>query len=195
MQRGDLSSATLTLRKTWVNARVGETATVTSTGFTNNATSGLSTSTGNNTTTGSPVAVFAGEVGTISEALSNAGNYTSALACTGTSGLSGTTLTVGAADTAIVCTETNTRRQATLTLRKTWVNALVGETATVTSTGFTNNATSGLSTSTGNNTTTGSSVVVFANEVGTISESLTNAGNYTSALACTGNATPLAAIR
>jgi hypothetical protein len=184
--------ATLTLVKTWVNARVGETATVTSTGFTNNATSGLSTSTGNNTTTGSPVAVFAGEVGPIGEALSNSGNYTSALACTGTSGLSSGTLTVGATDTAIVCTETNTRKPATLTLVKTWVNALVGETATVTSTGFTNNATSGLSTSTGNNTTPGSPVAVFAGEVGTISEALSNSGNYTATLACTGNANVLA---
>jgi mucin-19 len=103
-------SATLKLRKTWVNATTGETATVTSSGFTNNATSGLSTSTGNNTTTGSTVTVYAGESGTISETLSNPGKYTATLACTGNgTALSGNTLTINAVDTAIVCTETNTK--------------------------------------------------------------------------------------
>ena len=168
-------SATLTLAKAWVNGRTGETATVTSTGFGNNASSGLSTSTGNNSTIGTSVTVFAGESGTISETLTNAANYTATLACTGTTGLVGNTLTIGAADTAITCTQTNTRRSATLTLVKTWANARNGETATVTSTGFGNNASSGLSTSTGNNTTTGTSVTVFAGEAGTIGETLSNA--------------------
>ena len=58
---------------------------MTSAGFTNNASSGASVSSGNNTTTGTAVAVFAGESGTISESFSvgSAGNYTAALACTG----------------------------------------------------------------------------------------------------------------
>ena len=185
-------SATLTLRKVWSNARVGETATVTSSGFGNNASSGLSTSTGNNTTTGTSVTVYAGESGTISEVLSNAANYNATLACTGNAtALSGNTLTINPADTAITCTQTNTRRSATLTLRKVWSNARVGETATVTSSGFGNNASSGLSTSTGNNTTTGTSVTVYAGETGTISEVLSNAANYTATLACTGNGTAL----
>ncbi len=50
----------------------------------------------------------------------SAANYLSSLACTGTAGLSGSTLTIGAADTAITCTETNTRKSATLHLVKTW---------------------------------------------------------------------------
>ena len=180
-------SATLTLVKTWANARTGETATVTSSGFTNNASSGLSTSTGNNSTTGTSVTVFAGESGTIGEVLSNAANYDATLSCSGNgTALVGNALTINAADTAITCTQTNTRKSATLTLVKTWANARNGETATVSTSGFGNNASTGLSTSTGNNTTTGTPVTVYAGESGTISEVLSNAANYTATLACTG---------
>ncbi|WP_312315945.1 OmpA family protein [Stenotrophomonas sp.] len=186
-------TATLQLVKAWVNALAGETATVSSTGFTNDATTGVSTSTGNNSTTGAAVTVYAGDSGTITETLSNAANYSATLACTGNgTPLTGNTLTVTAGDTAIVCTQTNTRQQATLVLSKTWVDGLPGDTATVSSTGFENNASSGLSTSTGNNTTTGASVVVYAGEAGTIDEVLSNPGNYDSTLACTGNSTALA---
>jgi len=292
--------ATLRLDKTWANARSGDTATVTSSGFTNNASSGLSTSTGNNTTQGTPAAVFAGETGTIDETLTNSGDYNATLACTGNSiPLAGNSLTISPSDTAIVCTQTNarlsaslvlekqwanaaigeqlqisasgsltgpivlsstaasanqldtgtpqpvyageaitlaetfavpgnagnydavlscsgnsiplagsvltvsptdgaitcryvnTRRQATLRLDKTWVNGRSGDTATVSSSGFTNNASSGLSTSTGNNTTQGAPVTVFAGETGTLTEALSNAGDYNATLACSGNSTPL----
>lgn len=189
--------ATLTLAKSWVNAVNVNTATVTSTGFSNTASSGLSTSSGNNTTTGSPVVVYAGDSGTIGEVfgLGNANNYNASLACTGNAtAISGNSLTVTAGDTAISCTLTNTRRQATLTLVKTWVNGISGNSATVSNAGFINSASSGLSTATGNNTTTGTPVVVFSGESGTISETYgggTNAGNYVASLACTGNATAL----
>lgn len=184
--------ATLTLVKQWVDARAGETATVSSTGFGINATSGPSTSTGNNTTTGTPVTVFAGEVGSISEVLSDAANYDSVLTCTGNNvPLSGGTLTISPDDTSVVCTYTNTRRRATLALSKAWVNGLPNDTATVTSTGFENAASSGLSTSTGNNVTTGTAVTVFAGETGSITEVLSNPGNYDATLACTGNSVPL----
>ncbi len=186
------SQASLTLAKQWVDARVGETATVLSAGFTNDATSGLSTSTGNNTTTGAPVTVFAGDSGNLGETLTNAANYDATLACTGNATpLAGVTLTIAPTDTAITCTQTNTRRQATLVLSKTWVNGLPGDTATVTSSGFENPASSGLSTSTGTNTTTGSPVIVHAGESGTITEVLSNAANYDSTLSCTGNTVPL----
>ncbi len=191
------TSRSLTLRKIWVNGKVGDTATVTTgAGFANAASSGSSVSSGNNTTTGSPVVVFAGESGAISETFSvgSVGNYLATLACTGNAApLSGNTLTVSAADTNIVCTQTNTRRQATLTLVKTWVNGKISDTSTVTSTGFASAASSGLSTSTGNNSTTGTPVTVFAGESGTIGEAfgVGNAANYTATLVCTGNATPL----
>jgi Ice-binding-like/Putative Ig domain len=109
---GCAAPASLTLRKTWaVNSIAGNTVTVTSAGFVNNASSGLSTATSaGNTTTGVSVAVSAGETGTISEAfgVGTAANYTATLACTGNANaLVANSLTVNAADVAIVCTETN----------------------------------------------------------------------------------------
>ncbi len=192
-------SATLKVAKTWaVNSKAGDKVTVTSSGLTNNATSGTSTATtAGNTTTGAAVTVFAGDSGTISEAFSvgSAANYVSTLACTGTSGLSGSTLTVGAADTAIVCTETNTRKSATLNLVKVWApNSKPGDTVTVNSAGLTVNATSGTSVATSaGNTTTGTTIAVYAGDSGPITEtfSVGSAANYASTLACTGNSVPL----
>ncbi|POA45966.1 hypothetical protein C1884_31465, partial [Pseudomonas sp. GW460-R15] len=58
-----------------------------------------------------------------------------ALSCTGTSGLSGNTLTVGAADTAIVCTYANTRKTAAVTLSKSWSGAIAGDKVNLTVSG------------------------------------------------------------
>lgn len=184
-------SASLTLRNTWVNAITGNTTTVSSAGFTNNATTGASASTGNNTTTGSPVTVYAGEAGTFASAFSvgNSANYTHSAACTGSTGLSGFSLTVNPADSAIICTYTHTRKSATLQLAKAWINADTGNTATVTSTGFTNNATSGAAVATGTNTVTGSAVTVYAAESGSISESISvgDPAQYVAVLSCSGS--------
>ncbi|MCX7256446.1 MAG: hypothetical protein NTZ64_06825, partial [Polaromonas sp.] len=99
-----------------------------------------------------------------------------------------------AANDVMACTFTNTRKSATLTLRKTWDFGVSGDTATVTSTGFINNASSGLSISSGSNTTTGSSVTVYAGESGSISEAfgVGASSGYTASVTCSGNATPLA---
>jgi uncharacterized repeat protein (TIGR01451 family) len=112
-------------------------------------------------------------------------NYTQGLACTGTSGLSGTTLTVGVADTNIVCTYTNTRKTANLTLQKTWVNAIVNDAVNVTATGLT--SLSSVAT-TANKTDAGGVQTVRAGDVVTIGEAFTagSAVNYTSVLACNG---------
>jgi uncharacterized repeat protein (TIGR01451 family) len=174
-----------------VNARNGETATVTSASFTNNATSGLSTSTGNNTTTGTSVTVFAGEAGAITETMTNAANYNAVLACTGNAtALSGATLTVAPADTAITCTFTNTRRSTTLTLRKTWAaNSIANNAISIpVTTGLINNTAILTSTAlAAGNTTTGTAVTVFAGETANFgAESFTTgtAANYNSTLAC-----------
>lgn len=184
-------SASLVLRKTWVNGISGNTASVASTGFTNNASSGSSVTTGNNTTSGAPVTVYAGEVGTFAEnyTVGSAANYLPTLACTGSSGLSVFTLTVQPGDTAIDCTWTNTRRSATLRLAKAWVNAVPGDTATVTSTGFTNNASSGAAVATGTNTVTGAAVTVYAAESGSIGETISvgDPAQYVPALSCIGS--------
>lgn len=182
-------SAALTLAKTWVNGISGNTATVTSSGFTNNASSGASVSSGANTTTGSAVTVYAGESGTISESFSvgDGNNYVPSLACTGTSGLSGNTLTVAPADTSIACTMTNTRKSATLQLRKTWVQGIAGNQITADSSGFTNNATV-TSVAAGNNTDTGTAVTVYAAETGTLAETWDtgSVANYDVSLSCSG---------
>lgn len=100
-------SATLTLQKTWVAALVNDAVTVTATGLTSlNSTA----NTANETDSGSPQTVYAGSVITLDENFTSGtpANYGASLACSGTAGLSGTTLTVGAGDSAIVCTYTNT---------------------------------------------------------------------------------------
>lgn len=188
-------SASLTLTKTWQNAIATNAATVSSSGFTNNATTGVSTSTGNNSTTGSGVTVYAGESGTLDESFSSgsAVNYNATLGCTGTSGLAGTapgsTLTVDPADTAIACTMTNARKSAQLTLQKTWSAGRLGDEATVSSSGFTNNASTGASVSSGNNTTASAAVTVYAAESGTIAEVLGvgDPAEYLASLSCTGS--------
>ena len=129
------------------------------------------------------------------------GNYVTTYACTN-SGTGGTVVTSGTGSSftftpvnndVMACTFTNTRKSATLTLRKTWVSGVNGDTATVSSSGFVNNASSGLSTSSGSNTTTGSAVTVYAGETGAIGEAfgIGAAASYAASLACTGNATPL----
>ncbi|MDO8416575.1 MAG: hypothetical protein Q7S87_10240, partial [Agitococcus sp.] len=185
-------SATFTLRKSWVNAQLNDAVTVSTAGATNNASLNSVADTATEIDAATAVTFFAGETVTFSESFTtgNAANYTATIACTGaadTNLVDG--LTVNAADTAITCTQTNTRKSAQLTLVKTWADARNGETATVTTSSFTNNASTGLSTSTGNNTTTGTAVTVFAGEIGTISEVLSNSANYTATLACTGNGT------
>ncbi|RYE18655.1 MAG: hypothetical protein EOP51_21505, partial [Sphingobacteriales bacterium] len=192
----------LSLSKTWQNAVSGHTATATTTGATNNATFS-STSTGNNTTAGTAVTVYAGDVVTLpAETLAggaSAAQYNSTLACSGgstlASGAVARSITISNNTTATVCTYTNARRSATLTLFKTWsAGSIAGNTVTVTSTGFGSNATSGTSTATAaGNTTTGTAVTVYAGETGSFAEAFGtgSAANYTAALTCSGNTNAL----
>ncbi|MFZ5561379.1 MAG: prealbumin-like fold domain-containing protein [Pseudomonadota bacterium] len=190
-------SATLQLGAAWVNAIANDTATTTSSGFGNDASSGALVSTGNNATTGAAVTVYAGESGAIASSIGpgNSANYSATLSCSGNNAaLAGNTLTIDPADTAIACTVTQTRKAATLTLRKAWVNGAAGDTATVSSSGFANNASTGVSTASGNNVTSSAGVTVYAAESGSIAEVLDPAiaANYTAVLDCSGNATALA---
>lgn len=192
----------LSLAKQWQNAVNGHTATATTTGGTNNPTFSL-TSTGNNSTNGSAVTVYAGDVVNLPAETfgggASAAQYNSTLACSGgtalASGAVARTITISNSTTATVCTYTNARRAATLTLSKIWSSgSIAGDTATVSSSGFGNNATSGTSTATAaGNTTTGTSVTVYAGETGTISETFGtgSASNYNATLSCSGNSTAL----
>ena len=190
-------SATLTVRKVWAaNSKAGDTVTVSSSGFGSNATSGSSVATAaGNTTTGTAVTVYAGESGTIGESFSvgSASNYNAVLSCTGnTQALTGNTLTVDPADTAIVCTETNTRIAQQISINKQWQNGATGHTISVTSTGGTNNPTLS-STSSGSNSSTGTAVTVYAGDVVTLPAETfgggASAAQYTSTLACSGGTT------
>lgn len=123
--------ADITLAKTWVEAAPNDAATVSATGLT----SLLSVAnTANETDTGTLQAAAVGSVLTLSELFTtgSAANYATSMACTGTVGLAGSTLTVGNADTAIVCTYTNKSILAALTITKT-------DSKSLSTTGGTNN--------------------------------------------------------
>lgn len=191
-------AATLQLRKSWVGAIIDNAVNIPATsGFANNTAALASVA---NTATeidnGTAVNVFPGNVGTLpAEAFTTgtAGNYTAALACTGGGTLSGTnaltsnTLTINAADAGavVVCTYTNTRKTASIILRKTWVNAIVNDAVNVTATDL---ATLASTANTANETDAGVAQTVRAGDVLTLAETFTSgsAANYDSALACTG---------
>ncbi|MDP9912239.1 putative repeat protein (TIGR01451 family) [Variovorax boronicumulans] len=165
-----------------MGATVNDAVNVTATGLTPLASVA---NTASETDTGTAQTVTVGSVITIGETFTtgNAAGYTSALSCTGTSGLSGNVLTVGASDTAIVCTETNTRKTATITLAKTWVGATVNDAVNVTATGLTPLASVA---NTASETDTGTAQTVTVGSVITIGETFTtgNMANYSSSYSC-----------
>lgn len=175
-----------TLRKTWVNALVSDAVNVTASGLTTLASTANTTS---EIDTGGVQGVRVGDVITIGESFTSgsAANYNAVLSCTGNAtALSGNVLTVNTTDTAIICTQTNTRKTATLILRKSWVNAIVNNAVNVTATGLSplasvaNTATEIDSDSPGQ--------TVRAGDVITLGETFTtgSAANYSTALICTG---------
>ena len=97
------------------------------------------------------VTVFAGETATLPAETMSSGtlaNYGTVLSCSsgtlsGTNGQASNTLPITAAmaGAAITCTYTNTRISQTLQVVKAWTNPVTGHTATVTTTGGTNNST------------------------------------------------------
>ncbi len=111
-------TATVTLRKAWVNAVLNDAVTVSATGLTSLASVA---NTATETDTGAAQTLYVGSVLTLAEAFTTgvATNYNTSLACTGTTGLSGSTLTVGVADTNIVCTYTNRSALVAITIAKT----------------------------------------------------------------------------
>jgi len=201
-------TATLQLKEVWAaKSKAGDVATASTTGGTNNPTSGSSTATlAGNTTTGTALTVSAGNTITFpapSFTTGSSSNYTTAISCTGnTNALSGSTigstLVISPSDSAPICTYTYTRISANLTLAKVWgINSNTGNTISVTTTGGTNNATTGTSIATvAGNTTTGSAVTVYAGDTITLPTetfSVGSASNYTSTTACSGNTNALSA--
>jgi hypothetical protein len=137
-------SATLVVRKTWANAQTTNAVTVATSGLINNATLASVANSVNETDTNAAVTVYAAESATLSETFTvgSGANYTQSLACTGNAtALAGAVLTVSPADTAIICTFTNSRIAQSLRLAKLWSGATNGHTASATTSGGTANAT------------------------------------------------------
>ncbi|QOF80531.1 hypothetical protein [Variovorax sp. 38R] len=180
-------TANVTLAKTWSGAIVNDAVSVTGTGLTTLASIA---NTAAETDTGTALAVPVGSVITLAESFTtgSAANYTSALSCTGTSGLSGSTLTVGAADTAIVCTYVNTRKTAAVTLSKSWSGAIAGDKVNLTVSGAAAEVTGATAgTSTAPATITNATATAASGATVTLAEAFTvgSAANYTTTLACT----------
>jgi uncharacterized repeat protein (TIGR01451 family) len=188
----------LKLRKVWVNAIVDDAISVATTGLANNA-SVASTSTGNNSTDGTQVFNQSGATVTLPAetfAPGSQANYTTTVACTGAT-LSGSTpgSTFTMPDNDVTCTYTNTRKSVTLQLKKTWINAKLGDAVTVSAAGLANSAGAALNSvaDTASETDPGAVVTVYAGEVATLSEgAISGSGEiYLTSFSCTGNANPL----
>lgn len=188
-------SATLVVRKTWVNAQTTNAVTVASDGFANDATLSSVANSANETDANAAVTVYSAESGALTESwtVGSGANYTQALACTGnTTALSDNVLTVNPADTAIVCTFTNSRIAQQFRLAKTWSGATVGHTATATTSGGTANASFS---STAPTATNGTQVIMRAGDVVTLPAESWGGGAvaalYNATVECTGGS-PLA---
>ena len=189
------------LAKNWGTGIAGDAVSLAiSGGF--GATAGTST-VGGATTNATAVAI-PGSTLTLTEAYTAgaAANYNSSIECrrnsdnvvvaTAGSGLSRTV--VMPSGTSLTCSWTNSRRSATLVVRKTWVNAVLANAVTVATSGLINNASLSSVANSANETDTNAAVTVYAAENATLSETFTvgTGANYGQVLACTGNSTALA---
>ncbi len=185
-------SAELTVTKEWVDAADGDVA-----GF--EAGGGISppvqgTSTAPDTTTDAVLTVFAGETITLEEALGalNLGSYDADLACTDADGLTYTagelegTYDVPADPSAVTCTFTNTRRSATLTLTKAWVDPVTGDIVDLLARGDSGLEADATGTSVAPDTTTDATLTIHSGEQVLLDETYgsTNQGSYTDELTC-----------
>ncbi len=187
-------SASLTLRKTWAMAKQADAANISTNGLINNVSLAAVANAANETDTATAVTVYAAEIAQLSEVWSvgNSANYATNLVCTGNSNaLTGETLTVNPADSAIVCTYTNVRKSATLQLRKTWVGATVNNAVNLpATTGFSANTTVFASVANSpNESDTGTAVTIYAGDIGSIRAETYTSGNsssYQAVLGCSG---------
>ena len=184
---------TLTLRKRWTNASLNDAVDVTAAvgGVTIDTLSSTANTANETDTDATPVNVTAGQVITFAETFTtgDAANYTSSLACTGATDVDlADGLTVNAADTAIVCTETNTRKTATLTLQKTWVDAAPGDRTTISLTATNNDSLISTADTPGETDTDATPTTVYAGETVTLGEAFSglNTQWYDRTLDCIG---------
>ncbi len=189
------------LTKNWVTGIAGDAVSLAiSGGFAASA----GTSTVGGAATNATAVAIPGSTLTLTEAYTTgaAANYNSSIECrrnsdnvvvaTGGSGLSRTV--VMPSGTSLTCTWTNSRRSASLVVRKTWVNAVLANAVTVATSGLINNASLSSVANSANETDTNAAVTVYAAETATLGETFTvgNGANYGQVLTCTGNVTALA---
>ncbi|ALN87778.1 hypothetical protein LC55x_4530 [Lysobacter capsici] len=190
-----LTSQTLTLRKQWTGAAVGDDAVITASrgGSVIDTLNSNADAAGELETDPTPANVFAGETIVLAETLAagNVGGYAPALACTGAADTNPDDgIAIAATDTNIVCTYTNTR-VATLQLAKAWAaNSRTGDTLTIGATTGGNNNTAPFDATAPTAANSGAPVSVRLGDVVTLpAETGTGLGNYTTTLACTGGHT------
>ncbi|HZE39706.1 MAG TPA: hypothetical protein VE172_12935 [Stackebrandtia sp.] len=197
------ASAKITVVKEWNRAAAGDTAKLEIEGpAADSQASAIATApqggTGKSDDTATAT-IFAGDTVTLAEALpgagpANTGSYASTLSCDQAGldvgdGEQGGTFTVPNKPVDVVCTFTNTRTSAMLTVRKSWVHGATGDTADLSAKGSAGDdaGTAGVPASGTGDSADVVEVPVRSGEVIDLAEELgaDNTGTYTTALACT----------
>lgn len=185
----------VTLTKAWEHGVAGDKATLAITVPGTPGATFASEATGGNQTdsSGAIATVVTGSTVTIGEEIDpSLGAYTSSYACTHHNEpveLSDKEFVMPAGD--VECVVTNTAKMADVTLAKTWVNGVMGDTAGLSINGSTPEADS-TSTATGGNqidTTHKSTARVSTGSTVSLSEQLAGDGDYTAAYTCTSGET------
>lgn len=190
----------ITLGKTWVNGKSGDTVSLTLAGAgAENPTAGTSTPPA--TTTAATANGLPSQTVTLSETFTtgSAANYTITWECRRISNNTLVASGTGASgsftmptDSGVACAFTNTRIAQQINLAKTWQNATVNNAITVTTTGGTNNPTLASTANTPNETDTGAAVTVYAGDSVVLpAEAFSNGSqaNYLTTVACAGGST------
>lgn len=182
----------ITLDKTWVNGLTGDAVSLTI-GGASGATAGSSTPA---STTAATATGLSGATITVTEAFTagTSSNYSApTLQCARTD--TNATLTLSPISTysqsftmpsaPVKCTYTNTRRQASVTLRKAWVNGRTGDSVTL---GITGGAAALGGSATLGGVSTDATATGYAGDTLTFTETFTSgsAANYNATLSCTG---------
>ncbi|MCL2423277.1 MAG: hypothetical protein FWD11_05195, partial [Micrococcales bacterium] len=196
-------SSTLTLRTTWVDGATNDTALLSIDDATTGDRASTSVATGEagtfqDTANEATARVLSGDQTRLSEVVGGIGSYDVDLVCTapGLAYVAGDTVatyTVPATSTDVVCTYTNTRTSTTLTLRKTWVDGVAGDTAAmVTASAGPEVFNEGMSTSAGTagtqvDTATATQTQVFSGQMVLLGDLVgaDNEGVYSTELTCT----------
>lgn len=188
----------ITFSKAWVNGKTGDAVGLSITGA---ALASAGSSTVGGSDTNATASATNGTVVTVTEAYSvgNSANYDTVFDCRRTTNGNAVAMTVVSALSrrftmpgggGVICTVTNTRKAANLTLRKTWVGAQINNAVDVRTSGLTTNDTMNSVANAANETDSGAAFTVYAGDTATITETFLvgTASRYAAVLSCTGSA-------